>query len=157
MLGRSVNNELERMWKEAVVAYAKSQPIHVVTEENRENVISNGLFGSEAWIRGARTRSWGTGQINAACSCEVLGCGSGAVVFAFRYVTSHRWMTGARRCEGTCCPHLQVSKCWTIRSLKMRPLRCLETSETNYSDPVTRGHIPEERIPQLHIPLIIGL
>jgi len=33
----------------------------------------------------------------------------------------------------------------------------LETSETNYNDPVIRGHIADEQILQLHIPLIVGL
>ena len=60
------------MWKEAVVAYFNSQPIHVVTGENCENVISDGHLGSEAWIRGARMRSGGAEQTNVAFSCEVL-------------------------------------------------------------------------------------
>ena len=34
---------------------------------------------------------------------------------------------------------------WACLSLKMRPLHCLETSETN--NPMTQRHIPEERIP----------
>ena len=36
----------------------------------------------------------------------------------------------------------------TFRTLEKRPLRCLETSETDY--PVTRHHIPKEWNPQLH-------
>ena len=36
----------------------------------------------------------------------------------------------------------------TFRTLEKRPLRCFETSETDY--PVTRHHIPKERNPQLH-------
>jgi hypothetical protein len=152
MLRWLVNDELEIIWKEAIVACFKLQPMCVVTEENRENVIANGLLGSEAWNRGARTRSRGTEQTNAAFSCEVLGFGSGSVVFTFRYVTPYHCVTGARRCEGTCYPRY-----WIMRFLKMRPRRCLETSETNYNDPVIRCRIPEERIPQLHIPLIIGL
>jgi len=155
MLGWLVNNELERMWKEAIVAHVKSRPI--LTEENSENVIANGPLGREAWIRGARTRSRGTEQTNAVFSCEVLGFDSCSVVFTFRHVTSRHWVTGARRSEGIYCLRLQGSKCWTIRSLKMRPRRCLETSESDYNDPVIRGHIAEERIPQLHIPLIVGL
>lgn len=139
------------------MAHVKSQPIHVVTQENRENVISNGLLGREALIRGARTRSRGTEQTDAFLSCEVLGFDSGAVVFTFRHVTSRHWVTGARHSEGTHCLRLQGSNCWTIRSLKMRPRRCLETSESNYNDQVIRGHIPEEWIPQLHIPVIVGL
>jgi hypothetical protein len=37
---------------------------------------------------------------------------------------------------------------WTFRTLKTRPLRCVETSGNNY--PVTLCHIPEQWIPQLH-------
>jgi hypothetical protein len=39
-------------------------------------------------------------------------------------------------------------KKWTFGPLKMRPLCCLETSNTNHS--VMRRHIPEERKSQLH-------
>jgi hypothetical protein len=37
---------------------------------------------------------------------------------------------------------------WAFRTLKMRPLSCLETLGTDH--PETRCHIPEERMPQLH-------
>ena len=41
-------------------------------------------------------RTRGAEQTNAAFRCEVIGFGNGAVVFTFRYVTSHHWATGVR-------------------------------------------------------------
>lgn len=65
--------------------------------------------------------------------CEFRDYRNGAAQsLLYRNMTPRPWAMDARRCNATCCPHLQWSPLLGRYDLKMRARRCLETSGSNY-------------------------